>query len=113
MITKSPSLKKLYKKVFIEEVGTLLYTSEGNIFFVQSNSRNHLLDSFGLSTVQYPAIQRTSVQEQFEEKIKYIDKKHLTINKKVWLKINFINIFYCLSTKNCIELFRDKLVCTK
>ena len=77
---------KLYKKVFIEEVGTLLYTSEGNILFVQSNSRNHLLDSFGLSTVQYPAIQRTSVQEQFEEKIKHIDKKHLTSNKKVWLK---------------------------
>ena len=77
---------KLYKKVFIEEVGTLLYTSEGNILFVQSNSRNHLLDSFGLSTVQYPAIQRTSVQEQFEEKIKRIDKKHLTSNKKVWLK---------------------------
>ena len=77
---------KLYKKVFIEEVGTLLYTSEGNILFVQSNSRNHLLDSFGLSTLQYPAIQRTSVQEQFEEKIKHIDKKHLPSNKKVWLK---------------------------
>lgn len=77
---------KLYKKVFIQEVGTLLYTSEGNILFVQSNSRNHLLDSFGLSTVQYPAIQRTSVQEQFEEKIKHIDKKHFTSNKKVWLK---------------------------
>ncbi|MDC3030086.1 SPOR domain-containing protein [Flavobacteriales bacterium] len=77
---------KLYKKVFIEEVGTLLYTSEGNILFVQSNSRNHLLDSFGLSTVQYPAIQRTSVQEQFEEKIKRIDKKHLPSNKKIWLK---------------------------
>ena len=77
---------KLYKKVFIEEVGTLLYTSEGNILFVQSNSRNHLLDSFGLSTLQYPAIQRTSVQEQFEEKIKHIDKKHLPSNKMVWLK---------------------------
>ena len=77
---------KLYKKVFIQEVGTLLYTSEGNILFVQSNSRNHLLDSFGLSTVQYPAIQRTSAQEQFEEKIKHIDKKHLASNKKFWLK---------------------------
>ena len=76
---------KLYKKVFIEEVGTLLYTSEGNILFVQSNSRNHLLDSFGLSTVQYPAIQRTSIQEQFEEKIKHLDKKHLTSNKMVLL----------------------------
>lgn len=77
---------KLYKKVFIEEVGTLLYTFEGNILFVQSNLHNHLLDSFGLSTLQYPAIQRTSVQEQFEEKIKSIDKKHLARNKKLWLK---------------------------
>jgi cell division protein FtsN/nucleoid DNA-binding protein len=77
---------KLFKKVFIEEIGTLLYNSEGNILFVQSNSRNHLLESFGLSTVQYLAIQRTSVQEQIEEKIKRIDKKHFTSNKKVWLK---------------------------
>ena len=77
---------KLYKKVIIQEVGTLLYTSEGNILFVQSNSHNHLLDSFGLSTVQYPAINRTSIQEQFEEKIKRIDKKRITSSKKVWLK---------------------------
>ena len=77
---------QLYKKVFIDEVGTLLYTSEQKTLFVQSNTRNHLLDSFGLSTIQYPTIQRTSVQEQFEEKIKYIDKKHLPSNKKPWLK---------------------------
>ena len=77
---------KLYKKVFIQEVGTLLYNSEGNILFVQCNSHNHLLDSFGLNTVQYPTIQRTSIKEQFEEKIKHIEKKHITSNKKVWLK---------------------------
>lgn len=77
---------QLYKKVFIDEVGTLLQTNEGKILFVQSNSRNHLLDSFGLSILQYPAIERTTVQEQFEEKIKHIDKKHLPSNKKPWLK---------------------------
>ena len=77
---------KLYKKIFIEEVGTLLYTSEGKILFVQSNSHNHLLDSFGLTTLQYPVIQRSSIQEQFEEKIKDIDKKHFKNNKK-WLKV--------------------------
>jgi len=77
---------QLYKKVFIDEVGTLLHTSEDKILFVQSNSRNHLLDSFGLSTLQYPAIERTSVQERFEDKIKHIDKKHLPSNKKPWLR---------------------------
>ena len=77
---------QLHKKVFIDEVGTLLLTTENKILFVQSNTRNHLLDSFGLSTLQYPAIERTTVQERFEEKIKHIDKKHLPSNKKPWLK---------------------------
>ena len=71
---------KLYKKVFIEEVVhycTLLKA----IFYLFSPTHASLLDSFGLSTLQYPAIQRTSAQEQFEEKIKHIDKKQL-ISKK-------------------------------
>ena len=76
----------LHKKVFIDEVGTLLLTSDEKVLFVQSNSRNHLLDSYGFTTIQYPAIQRTSVQERFEEKIKHIDKAHLPRNKKPWLK---------------------------
>lgn len=77
---------QLYKKVFIDEVGTLLKTSDDKILFVQSNTRNHLLDSFGLTTIQYPAIQRNTVQEKFEEKIKHIDTKHLPSNKKPWLR---------------------------
>ena len=76
----------LHKKVFIDEVGTLLLTSDDKVLFVQSNSRNHLLDSYGFTTIQYPAIQRTSIQERFEEKIKHIDKAHLPSNKKPWLK---------------------------
>lgn len=76
----------LHKKVFIDEVGTLLLTSDDKVLFVQSNSRNHLLDSYGFTTIQYPTIQRTSVQERFEEKIKHIDKAHLPSNKKPWLK---------------------------
>jgi len=76
----------LHKKVFIDEVGTLLLTSDEKVLFVQSNSRNHLLDSYGFTTIQYPAIQRTSVQERFEEKIKHIDNAHLPSNKKPWLK---------------------------
>lgn len=76
----------LHKKVFIDEVGTLLLTSDDKVLFVQSNSRNHLLDSYGFTNIQYPTIQRTSVQERFEEKIKHIDKAHLPSNKKPWLK---------------------------
>ncbi len=77
----------LHKKVFIDEVGTLLLTSDDKVLFVQSNSRNHLLDSYGFTTIQYPAIQRISIQERFEEKIKHIDKAHLPSNKKPWLKV--------------------------
>jgi hypothetical protein len=77
----------LHKKVFIDEVGTLLLTSDDKVLFVQSNSRNHLLDSYGFTNIQYPTIQRTSVQERFEEKIKHIDKAHLPSNKKPWLKV--------------------------
>lgn len=78
---------ELYKKVFIHEVGTLLLTSDNNILFVQSTSRNHLLDSYGLGSVQYPKIHRTSVQDRIEKKIKHIDKTHLPPNKKSWLRV--------------------------
>ena len=46
-----------------------------------------MLDSYGFTTIQYPAIQRISIQERFEEKIKHIDKAHLPSNKKPWLKV--------------------------
>ena len=82
----------LYKKVFIDGIGTLLLSAENNILFVQSNTRNHLLDSFGFSTIQYQAIHRNSVQERLEEKIKYIDQNHLTSTKKPWLRVAAIAI---------------------
>tara|TARA_Y100000589_G_scaffold332268_1_gene391020 strand:+ start:3194 stop:4177 length:984 start_codon:yes stop_codon:yes gene_type:complete len=78
---------RLHKKVFLNDVGTLILGSEENILFVQSNSHNHLLDSFGLYTIQYPTIHRTTVQDKFEEKIKAIDRKRLASNKKALLKI--------------------------
>jgi hypothetical protein len=83
---------KLYKKVFIDEVGTLLLTAEDKILFVQSNTRNHLLDSYGFSTIQYPAIQRSSVQERIEEKIKSLDQKQLEKGKNPWLRVAAVAI---------------------
>ena len=77
---------RLHKKVFINDVGTLILSSEQNILFVQSNSHNHLLESFGLYSIQYPTIHRTTVQDKFEEKIKSINQKGFA-NKKGLLKI--------------------------
>lgn len=75
---------RLYKKVYIDKVGTLLLTSENNILFVQSDSRNHLLDSFGFTTMQYPVIERGS---KLEKKIRQLDQTHIPGNKKSWLRV--------------------------
>ena len=77
----------LHKKIFIEEIGTLIQTSDDTILFIQSNRKNHLLSSYGFYTLQFPAIERTSVQERIEEKIKQIPKEKLPSNKKSWLKL--------------------------
>jgi nucleoid DNA-binding protein len=77
----------LHKKIFIEEIGTLLQTSDDTIIFIQTNSKNHLLSSYGFYTLQFPAIERTSVHEMIEEKIKQIPKEKLPSNKKSWLKL--------------------------
>ena len=68
---------RLHKKVFLDDIGTLILGSEENILFVQSNSHNHLLESFGLYSIQYPIVHRTTVQDKFEEKIKSINQKGL------------------------------------
>jgi nucleoid DNA-binding protein len=77
----------LHKKIFIDEIGTLLQTSDNTILFIQSNTKNHLLSSYGFYTLQFPAIERTSVQEKFEEKIKQIPKEKLPSNRNSWLKV--------------------------
>lgn len=78
---------KLHKKVYIEKVGTLLLTAENTLLFVQSDSRNHLLDSFGFGTIQFPKIERQSVQNKIEKKIKQIDKPYIPVTKRPWLKV--------------------------
>jgi hypothetical protein len=77
---------QLHKKIYLNEVGTLLLIEGQKIIFVQSSSRNHLLGSFGYSPIQYPTISRNNVSEGVKTKIKAIpisDKK----GKPSWLKV--------------------------
>ena len=77
----------LHKKVLIAEVGTLIQSSDNTLLFVQDLTTNHLLSSYGMGTLQSPAIKRVSVQERIEQKIKHIDEKHLPSNKNSWMKV--------------------------
>ncbi|MEE3037100.1 MAG: SPOR domain-containing protein [Bacteroidota bacterium] len=78
---------KLYKKVYIDDVGSLLLTDENSLLFVQSDTRNHLLDSYGFNTIQYPKINRYTFKNELEGKIKSLDKTQTNYNKKRWLKV--------------------------
>lgn len=77
----------LHKKVLIAEVGTLIQSSDNMVLFVQDLTTNHLLSSYGMGTLQSPAVKRVSMQERIEQKIKHIDEKHLPSNKKSWMKV--------------------------
>lgn len=77
----------LHKKVVIEGVGTIIQSSDQTLLFVQDLTTNHLLSSYGMSTIQSPVIIRQGVQERIEAKIKHLDKEHLPSNKKAWLKV--------------------------
>ena len=77
----------LHKKVVIEGVGTIIQSSDQTLLFVQDLTTNHLLSSYGMSTLQSPVIVRQGVQERIEAKIKHLDKEHLPSNKKALLKV--------------------------
>lgn len=57
------------QKVVIEEVGTLYLDVEKNIQFEQSTT-NYLLDAFGLSPFQSPAIKRDTITKRIEKEFK-------------------------------------------
>ncbi|MDA8956342.1 SPOR domain-containing protein [Flavobacteriales bacterium] len=76
----------LHKKIYITEVGTLLLLDGSKIIFVPSTSRNHLLESYGYSPIQYPTISRDNISEKVKTKIIELpisDKK----GKPSWLKV--------------------------
>ncbi|MEJ6734946.1 MAG: SPOR domain-containing protein [Flavobacteriales bacterium] len=76
----------LHKKTYITEVGTLLLLDETKVIFIPSTTRNHLLESYGYSPIQYPTISRNNVSEKVKTKIIELpisDKK----GKPSWLKV--------------------------
>ena len=66
-------------KVNIEEVGVLFLDVERNIQFEPSNT-NYLLDVFGMSQFQSPAIKRDTVTRRIEKELK--DRGAIPIEKK-------------------------------
>lgn len=66
-------------KVTIEEVGTLFLDVERNIQFEPENT-NYLLDAFGLSQFQSPAIKRDNIGKRFEKE--FIDRGAIPAEKK-------------------------------
>ncbi len=78
-------------KVKIDEVGTLFLDVERNIQF-EPSSNNYLLDAFGLSQFQSPAIKRDNIGKRIEKEFKDrraipSEKKKLNIKKYVALAI--------------------------
>jgi cell division septation protein DedD len=81
-VTDTTGLLKKGNKVKIEEVGTLFLDVERNIQF-EPDTVNHLLDAFGLSQFQSPAIKREAISKRIEKEFK--DRKAIPAEKK---KIN-------------------------
>ena len=76
----------LHKKMYITEVGTLLLVENTKIIFIQSSTRNHLLESYGYAPIQFPTIVRENVSENVKTKIKELPISYKK-EKKSWLKV--------------------------
>lgn len=84
-------------KVSIEEVGTLYLDVERNIQF-EPETTNYLLDAFGLSQFQSPAIKSDTIGKRFEKEFKDrgaipSEKKKINIKRYVALAIAMPIIF--------------------
>jgi protein tyrosine/serine phosphatase len=77
----------LHKKIYLDQLGTLLLIEDQKIIFIQSSSRNHLLDSYGYTPIQFSEIVRESVPEKIKTKIKQLPVEKLASNKKSWIKV--------------------------
>ncbi|MCE3279817.1 MAG: hypothetical protein K0S44_2008 [Bacteroidetes bacterium] len=80
------------KKVKIDEVGTLFLDVERNIQFEPDRITNHLLDAFGLTQFQSPAIKRDNISKRIEKEFKDRDaipaeRKKINIKRYVALAI--------------------------
>jgi CCDC81-like prokaryotic HU domain 1/CCDC81-like prokaryotic HU domain 2/SPOR domain len=95
------------EKVELAGIGTLYFDVERNLQFKADNSINFLLDSFGLSSFQSPAIKRENFTERFEKQ--FIDRPALPYpdkaksKRKVWpvlLAIPVLLIIVLVPLKN-------------
>lgn len=69
------------KRFTIENVGTLYFDVEHNLQFEPDGKVNYLLDSFGLTTFQSPAIKRGTYLEQHEAK--FVDRDPIPAKRKI------------------------------
>lgn len=93
----SEQLKK-GAKVKIDEVGTLFLDVERNIQFEPDANTNHLLDAFGLSQFQSPAIKRDNISKRIEKEFKDrnaipAERKKINVKRYVALAIAMPLIF--------------------
>lgn len=85
------------EKVIIENVGSLHLDVEGNIQFAPQKDVNYLLDSFGLTSFQSPAIKRENysakIEKQFKDRMPLPSKrgkvnvKRLLVSSSLFLTI--------------------------
>jgi len=68
------------KKFSIENVGTLYFDVENNLQFEPDAAVNYLLDSFGLTAFQSPAIKRGV---HIEHEAKFVDRAPVPAKKKI------------------------------
>lgn len=84
-------------KVTIDEVGTLFLDTERNIQF-EPETTNYLLDAFGLSRFQSPAIKRDTIGKRLEKEFKDrgaipAEKKKINVKRLVALAIAIPLVF--------------------
>ncbi len=96
-------------KVTIEEVGTLYLDLERKIQF-NPESTNHLLDSFGLTNFQSPAIKRDGIGKRIDKEFK--DRKALPSEKKninVKRYLAYAAVIPLIAAIVCVSLKTDVL----
>lgn len=69
------------KRFTISNVGTLYFDVENNLQFEPDAAVNYLLDSFGLTTFQSPAIKRGNYQEQYEKQ--FVDRDPIPARRRI------------------------------
>jgi hypothetical protein len=69
------------KRFAIENVGTLYFDVEHNLQFEPDGAVNYLLESFGLTTFQSPAIKRGSYQEHYEKQ--FVDRDPIPAKRRI------------------------------